>query len=946
MSVIGVVLSFVVGVFGAFAMNGFLGLIIGAGVGYSLGAIITLFEKINSLAAKIQKLENIISSLKNELFKKDVNGDSFSTAEINKADEVKPVESTTETTAESIKEPATQKISSITPILDKQATVKHSVPIIKQTAARSISAQIQSPARPISPEVAPRFEENFIDKIMAYIHKFFTDGNVVVKVGMLFLIIGVGFLLKYAYDEQLFSVSMPVRFIGAGSLGLVLVFFGWRFRESKQLYALILQGGGIGVMYLTVFGATKFFSMIPLSLAFIVMVGLVAFSAILAILQNAKSLAFFAAVGGFLAPILLSTGEGNHVVLFSYYVLLNIGILSIAWYKSWRELNLLGFVFTFVITGLWGVSRYTAADFYTTEPFLIIYFLMYVAIAILYAFRQPPELKGYIDGSLVFGVPIISFGYQAAIVFDTFQTGMAVAFSAVAMGGFYITLASSLWRRGPTGMRLLTESFLALGVVFASLAIPLALDGRWSSAAWALEGAALVWVGIRQSRILPRLFGVLLQFGAGYFFLTDLHKTEVSIPILNGMYLGGVIISLSALFVSYYLYKNINKIRSYEIPLHIILFVWGLIWWFVMGIHEIESNVRSVYLVNSVFAFISFSLYLCYATQYWTKWRMMRFPVLANLYVMIVLLFMGVFFGLDHPFEDYGSIVWLVTLVLQYWYLYRYSDEVSTTILQWQHIMTFWLVILLFSWEGAYLANKLVSGGNAWHDVMFVMVPLVIMYSLLTVARKIAWPFKQHYVWYINYAASPVMFCLTIVGVGFAVLHEGDVWPVDFYIPVVNPIDLAVGFLVYLLIIWRIELVRTQSRIFNLISTRQFYYGLSAFGFIWLNGMLARSIHHWFNVRYSLDSMLSSDLFQASVSILWTLLALTIMTFASRRLSRQLWFIGLGLFIIVAAKLFLIDIANAGALAMAISITVVGILAVVFGYYLSPLPPQNKEEQV
>jgi len=684
--------------------------------------------------------------------------------------------------------------------------------------------------------------------------------------------------------------------------------------------------------------------MMPISMAFIVMVGLVVFSAILAILQNAKSLAFFGAVGGFLAPVLLSTGEGNHVVLFSYYTLLNIGILAIAWYKSWRELNLLGFIFTFGIAGIWGASRYTSADFYTTEPFLIIYFLMYTAIAILYAFRQPPKLKGYIDGTLVFGVPIISFGYQAAIVLDTFQTGMSVAYSALAMGGFYIALASSLWRRGPAGMRLLTESFLALGVVFASLAIPLALDGRWSSAAWALEGAALVWVGIRQHRILPRLFGVLLQFGAGYFFLSDFHQSETSIPVINGFYLGGVIISLAGLFVSYYLYKNIDKIRWYEKPMHIILFVWGLIWWFVMGLNEVESSVRSVYLVNSGFAFITFSLYLCYATQLWTKWKMMRFPVLANLYVMFIMLLVGMIFGLDHPFEDFGSIVWLVTLALQYWYLYRYSDEVSQPILQWQHIMTFWLVIILFTWQGAYAIDKLVSGGDAWRDVMYVLIPALIMFTVLTVGRKISWPFKKHYLWYINHAAAPVMFALTVVAAGFAVLHEGNAWPVN-YIPVLNPVDLVVFFLLYLLIIWRNSLSKTESRIANIVNTKQFYYVLAALGFLWLNGMLARTIHHWFDVRYALDSLLSSDLFQGAISVLWTLLALMIMTYASRRLSRHLWFIGLGLFIVVSAKLFLIDIANAGALAMAISITVVGMLAVVFGYYLSPLPPQKEGAQ-
>jgi uncharacterized membrane protein len=83
------------------------------------------------------------------------------------------------------------------------------------------------------------------------------------------------------------------------------------------------------------------------------MVALVVCSSFLAVLQESKSLAVAGIIGGFLAPVLMSTGGGSHVMLFTYYALLNMGILGIAWFKSWRELNLLGFFFTFTIATLW-----------------------------------------------------------------------------------------------------------------------------------------------------------------------------------------------------------------------------------------------------------------------------------------------------------------------------------------------------------------------------------------------------------------------------------------------------------------------------------------------------------------------------------------------------------------------------------------------------------------
>ena len=169
-----------------------------------------------------------------------------------------------------------------------------------------------------------------------------------------------------------------------------------------------------------------------------------------------------------------------------------------SWRKAWRVLNLVGFGFTFVIGTLWGVTSYRPEFFASAEPFLVAFFLLYVAVPILYARRESFALRHYVDGTLVFGVPLVAFGLQTGLV-RQFEYG--AAWSAFALGAFYLMLASALWRRAGENLRLLTESFLALGVGFGTLAIPLAFDGRITSAAWALEGAAIVWVSARQARV-------------------------------------------------------------------------------------------------------------------------------------------------------------------------------------------------------------------------------------------------------------------------------------------------------------------------------------------------------------------------------------------------------------------------------------------------------------
>ena len=179
-------------------------------------------------------------------------------------------------------------------------------------------------------------------RLIQLIRQFFTSGNLVVKSGVIILFFGVAFLLKYAAQRNMLPIEL--RLIGVAVSGVAALGCGWWLRQSKTGYGLVLQGGGVGILYLVVFAAARLYDFLPMPLSLTVMIGLVGLSGLLAVLQEAKSLAIFGVVGGFLAPVLMTTGGGSHVLLFSYYALLNAGILGIAWFKSWRELNLLGFI--------------------------------------------------------------------------------------------------------------------------------------------------------------------------------------------------------------------------------------------------------------------------------------------------------------------------------------------------------------------------------------------------------------------------------------------------------------------------------------------------------------------------------------------------------------------------------------------------------------------------
>ena len=178
-----------------------------------------------------------------------------------------------------------------------------------------------------------------------------------------------------------------------GAAAVVLLGFGWRLRLSRPDYAQVLQGGAVAVLYLTLFAAFRFYGVLARGPAFVLMVAVAALAAALAVLQDARALAVIGALGGFATPLIVSTGSDNHVALFAYYFVLDLGIAAVAWSKTWRSLNLIGFVATFVVATAWGVLKYRPEDFATSQAFLIAFFLLFVVIMLLPA-RRPRARAG------------------------------------------------------------------------------------------------------------------------------------------------------------------------------------------------------------------------------------------------------------------------------------------------------------------------------------------------------------------------------------------------------------------------------------------------------------------------------------------------------------------------------------------------------------------------
>ncbi len=768
------------------------------------------------------------------------------------------------------------------------------------------------------------------------IRDYLTGGNTLARVGVIILFIGVAFLVRYVAEHTYLPIEL--RLSGVAAVGVVLLGLGWRLRAKRPAYALALQGGAIGILYLTVFAALRLFHVMPPGAAFAVLVLLAALCAALAVLQDSMAFALLAIGCGFLAPVLASSGQGNHVVLFSYYAVLNLGVFSIAWFKAWRPLNVVGFLFTFVIGTAWGVLRYRPELFASTEPFLIGFFLLYVAIAVLFSLRQQPVLKGYVDGTIVFGTPVVAFSLQSAMAH---HWHFALAYSALAVSAMYLVLAWLLFRGRRETQRLLVEAFLALGIAFLTLAVPLALDGRWSAATWALEGAALVWVGCRQGRRLPRASGALLQIASGLIFLIDVQAPYSAVPVLNSACLGGVMIAVASVFACRELIKARETLAYHEGPVATILFFWGLLWWLIAGLNEIGRHIDDEYALAAAIVFVSATALISSELQRRLEIEVARWPARMMLPVMFVFAAITLMQG-SHPFADGGFVAWPLAFAAFYFLCHREENQGGAGFLRALHTGSALLLVAVASWEFAWQVDAGLQGRGSFQAIAWVLIAAVVLWVLPRLSARFAWPFARHQETYVAIVGSVLAIYLGLWSVGTNFTLAGDPYPLP-YVPVLNFLDLAEVFVLLVLMRHGRHIADTQ-RYPTLagVDRSALIWSMAILVFVWLNAVLLRTIHHWAGVPFELEALFRSTLVQTSLTIFWGVLALATMFFATRKATRIVWYTGLALLILVGAKLFLIDLSRVGSVERIVSFVGVGVLMLVIGY-VSPRPPVHRE---
>ena len=803
---------------------------------------------------------------------------------------------------------------------DSHAKALAAAPAVAEPEREPVPAGPPLRAPPIAPKPNP-------------VWTWFTGGNALTRIGVIVLFFGVAFLLRYFAEH--FSFPVELRLAAVAASGVALIALGVWLAASRPGYGLSLQGAGAGVLYLTTFAAFRLYGVLPAMPAIALLVLVSALTVWLAVRNDSQPLAALAIAGGFLSPMLVATG-GEPIHLFGYFAVLNGAIFALAWTRAWRGLNAVGFVFTFVLAAFWGHGFYRPEHYAVVQPFLVLFVGFYVTIAILYARRGPLAAKDPVDALLVFGVPIVGFALQAAIVRDA---RYGAAWSAVAMAVFYLALFIGLYRRSEPGFPLLSRAFLALAVIFATIAVPFAFDRRATAALWAVEAAGVYWIGVRQRAQLVRAFALAIEFGAGIVFAASGVGRDGDPLFANAFFAGAMLIAISGLVSARIADRAADVLPPRERSVVHLVFAWGVLWWIFAGGGELARQLSRTAAPHAILAWVTSSVALALVLVRMRAWPRLAAAGCALLPAM-ALVALADFERARTTLTIYGWLIWPCAWFV-HWQFLRYVDApgfgVATETKSWDrnrllrlsHVASALMLTAQAAWEASEWTGRETESSTAWTACAAALPAIAFLLLCVRFHGSSRWPAQPHRDAYAVGAGRPIAGLLALWFFLVNALSPGDPSPLP-YVPLANPLDVTLALALAALVLW--------ARPFAGIPERVLYRWAGAGLFVALNGVVLRAAHQWGDIPWRLTSLLASKPLQAALTLTWTATALALMYTATRRQLRPLWMLGAALLAVVVVKLFVVDLAALSGLPRVVAFLGVGILLLVIGF-LSPLPP-------
>ena len=511
--------------------------------------IIELEQRIGNLLYRqtaiyneIKQLENVLAELKKQ------NNLSSSAANTVKTPVEKPVERSMETSAE------------------------------KPTEKTVITAPTAPKPQISAPKISLPKQPSDLEKIIGE--------SWINKIGILIVVIGVAIGAKYSIENEL--ISPLTRIILGYLMGIGLLGFGIKLKPKFEGYSAVLVSGAISIFYFITYFAYSFYDLIPQALAFVMMLIFTAFTVFTAIKYNRVVIAHIGLIGAYAVPFLLSSGSGRVDILFSYMLIINLGILFISIKKDWKSLHYSAFFFTWMIYGSWFADKSFDSNLQGYEAlglgFATAFFLVFYGVSLFNNIISKEKLDK-VNIILILLNSFIYFGFGFGIfnghsILDSYL-GLFTLFNAAIHFAVLFFIKSKKLADS-------TLFYSTLGMVFTfiTIAIPIQLDGSWVTLMWTAQGTILFWLGKTKKISIYEKISLPILGLAFLSFLEDWERYSYAVDLdihafWNINFLTGIFAVLGYGFVVYLSrkhpdpeiekYSPFNTIKSLYLPALLVL---------------------------------------------------------------------------------------------------------------------------------------------------------------------------------------------------------------------------------------------------------------------------------------------------------------------------------------------------------------------------------------
>lgn len=308
-------------------------------------------------------------------------------------------------------------------------------------------------------------------------------GQLFMRIGILVLLIAASLALKFAYDQGWLHVSPIGRIVSGLVIGAGVILWSERFRsKGYTAYSYSMKAIGTGTLYLTLWASFQIYHLLPAGVALSMMIGVTAWNAAMAWLQDSELLAAYALIGGFASPALLRSGGNHETFLFTYILALDAAVLFLVMKKPWQRLLLGAFPGTVIYFIGWYTQFWSPAEALATGIFSVLLALPFIALPLVGLQRDDVY-----EGALA---PLVAASFLACTLYSVLEDSGHHAWLAWAsvLGAVLYLLIMRLRRNG-----LAEAVHLVIAIVLLTIAVPLKASGRWITIGWLTEGAALLW---------------------------------------------------------------------------------------------------------------------------------------------------------------------------------------------------------------------------------------------------------------------------------------------------------------------------------------------------------------------------------------------------------------------------------------------------------------------